>query len=251
MALMVGNGPVDDLKIRGKAIEALAVIASSISKKTFMPYSENIINALLQLEASNLPEDDPRLPLLHRSWGKFAKALGKDFAPILPPILPRIIRSASLEADVKILSPEQQEDEGWQLLELDQQNVLGINTAVTQEKTAAMTLLYWLAFELQELMFPHIPQILPLCINGIEFFYHDAVRTAAFSIIPCLVRATKDTLGRDHPDLQKILLFSFPHLMSAINNEITTEVLLVMLDALDEVNTITNLTYVKKNKKTN
>mmetsp|Transcript_114158 Transcript_114158/g.170746 ORF Transcript_114158/g.170746 Transcript_114158/m.170746 type:complete len:1076 (-) Transcript_114158:51-3278(-) len=231
--LLNGSGSVDSLKIRGKAIEGIGLIAAAVGSSVFAPHCQDVMGHLLQLETSNLSAEDPRAPLLQRSWGRFSKALGKDFAPFLPPILPRILASAGLEADIKLLTDDQKEEENWQLIQLDKQNTLGINTTVIQEKSDAMTLLYWLSYELRELFFPYIQQILPICLDGLGFFYHDSVRISAASIIPCLLRATFAHTN-NYTEVQNLFRYVFSHVLGAIDNELEIDVQLVFLDALQE-----------------
>ena len=237
LPLLHGKGQVHSLKIQGKAIEGVALIAAAVGSNVFSQHCSDVMGLLLQLETAGLPADDPRLSLLQRSWGRLSKALGRDFAPYLAPILPRLLKSAALEADIKLLTDDQVEDQEWQLIQLDKQNTLGINTSVIQEKNEAMTLLYWLAYEIKELFFPYIQQILPICLDALGFFYNDSVRMSAGSIIPCLLRSTFSHT-ENYGEVQNLFRYIFPHLIGAIENELEPDVLLVLLDSLQEASTI-------------
>lgn len=232
--LLKGEGQVDSLKIRGKCIEGIALIAAAVGISCFGKHAQVVMETLIGLESSNLPADDPRAILLQRSWGRFARALRRDFAPYLTPLLPKLLKSASLEAEIKLLTEDEKEEDNWQLIQLDLQNTLGINTSIVQEKNEAMSLLYWLALELKELFYPHIQQILPICINALGFIYHDSVRMSAGSILPCLLRATMAHTN-NLEDVKNLFQYIFPTFIGAIENELEDEVLLVFYDAFEEV----------------
>jgi len=40
---------------------------------------------------------------LNATWGKLCQALGHDFAPLLPVIMPTILRAAAAKTDVSII----------------------------------------------------------------------------------------------------------------------------------------------------
>jgi len=233
-AYLTGSGPVDSLKLRAKSIEAIGLVAASVGLEVFRPHSQAIMNLLLELEGANLPPDDPRKPLLQRAWGRFSKALKHEFAPYLGPILPGVLRSAGLKAEVKLLSQDETEDENWQLLQIDTQNTIGVNTAVIQEKAAAMTLLFWLTYELKEQFYPYVRQIAPLCIEGLGFFYNESVRSAASSILPCLLRAAVECAGQQNPEVQSFAREVVLELLKAVDQEVYAEVTLTFLDNLQE-----------------
>ena len=232
--LLKGEGVVDSLKIRGKCIEGIGLIAGAVGASSFHKHSRQVMEILIQLETSNLPLDDPRVALLQRSWGRFARALRRDFVPYLNPLLPKILQQAALEADIKLLEEDEREDEKWQLIQLDLQNTLGVNTCVVREKNEAMSLLYWLTLELKEFIFPHIQQILPIVINALGFIYHDSVRMSAGSILPCLLRSTLAQTNNIQ-DVQNLFHYMLPNFIGAIENEIEEDVLLVYFDAFEEV----------------
>jgi hypothetical protein len=115
---------------------------------------------------------------------------------------------------------------------------LGINNAVLNEKRSAITMLYWLAEELNEGFFMYVDKLAPIVAESIGFVYEGDVRSVSGSIIPCLLRSTKAYMERHSQSsapVYQLFQFLVSPLLEAIKVEPEQEILFALLDALQEV----------------
>jgi len=147
--------------------------------------------------------DDTMLPqYLCATWAKVCQAMGPEFEPYLPIIMPPLLQSAAVKADVSIfgaflstfstrhadlntdiLDPEDEESmnterEGWETVEIEGQQV-GIKTASIEEKCQAFEMLVIHCSTMGTAFSPWLPQVLELVLPGLSFIFHDGVREAA------------------------------------------------------------------------
>ena len=132
--------------------------------------------------------------------------MGPEFEPYLPVIMPPLLASAAVKADVSIfgartsilhlrvhltnsctcaLSDSEDEEsgitpdrEGWETLEIEGQQV-GIKTASIEEKCQAFEMLVIHCSTMGVAFAPYLGQTLELVLPGLNFVFHDGVREAA------------------------------------------------------------------------
>eukprot|EP00918_Siedleckia_nematoides_P062669 GHVU01136615.1.p2 GENE.GHVU01136615.1~~GHVU01136615.1.p2 ORF type:complete len:153 (+),score=13.16 GHVU01136615.1:294-752(+) len=139
------------------------------------------------------------------TWAKICQAMGEDFVPYLPVVMPPLLRAASVKADVITVtgmfepstvgmlmnvSPPDDEHaearEGWETLDLDGQHV-SVRTAALEEKNQAFETLVIHCSTLGSGFAPYLSQVLELTIPGLRFKYHEGVREAcAMYVLPRL-----------------------------------------------------------------
>ncbi|GJJ16311.1 hypothetical protein Clacol_010608 [Clathrus columnatus] len=194
------HGP-EHHKLRCKAMECAGLIAIAVGRDTFRQDSQEFVNLLIQLQnyllMSRLPQDGPMDPddtmlpqYLSETWAKVCQAMGPEFEPYLPIVMPPLLKSSSLKADVSILDSDDdgviQEKDGYETVDIEGQQV-GIKTASIEEKCRAFEMLVVHCSTMGVKFAPWLPQILPLVVPGLTFIFHDGVREAAAMLIPMLL----------------------------------------------------------------
>lgn len=133
------------------------------------------------------------------TWAKVCQAMGHEFEPYLPVVMPPLLQAASAKADVSVwgklchsclstfgdLSRVVEEDddnqmetrEGWETVSLDGQNV-GIKTSVIEEKCQAFETLVIYCSTLGAKFAPYLSQSLELVLPSFRFYFHEGVREA-------------------------------------------------------------------------
>jgi importin-5 len=86
--------------LRGKAMEAISLIAVAVGKQTFAPDAKEVLAAMLQAQTSPMEADDPQISYLQQAWARLCKALGQDFVPYLPHIIPNLLAAASIQPHI-------------------------------------------------------------------------------------------------------------------------------------------------------
>ncbi|KAF8584878.1 ARM repeat-containing protein [Ramaria rubella] len=202
-------------KLRCKAMECAGLIAIAVGRETFRPDASQFVDLLMQLQNSAIDPDDTLLPhYLSASWAKVCQAMGPEFEPYLPVVMPPLLRSAAVKADVSIFDPEDEEGmssdkEGWETIELEGQQV-GIKTASIEEKCQAFEMLVIHCSTMGVKFVPWLSQVLELVLPGLNFIFHDGVREAAALLVPMLLVCGKKS---------NILT---PDILNAVFNQLVT-----------------------------
>lgn len=184
---------------------------------------------------SNSSEDDPMLVTYTiGAWAKVCQALGPEFEPYLPAVMPSCLTAAAAKADLSIhgecwdrfpvlehlTEDVADEDEtledrpGWEFFPLDGRQV-GIQTSIMEDKHHAFNTLLIYCSTLGPHFAPYLSQTLELTLPSLGFVFHDGVRETASFLLPALL-----TCGKDSGTLT-------PHMVSAtftqVVNAIATE----------------------------
>ena len=131
------------------------------------------------------------------TWAKICQAMGPEFEPYLPVVMPPLVNAAGTKADISVYGMSDiectelsltntfieednenvEEREGWETLQLDGQTV-GIRTSAIEEKCQAFETLVIYCSTLQARFAPYLAQSLELTLPSLRFYFHDGVREA-------------------------------------------------------------------------
>jgi hypothetical protein len=137
--------------LRGKTMECASLVALSVGKDIFIPHANEFINLLRETQMGITDPDDPQSSYLLSAWARVCKVLGAEFAPYLEIILPPLLASAQLQADVKAFEPgeaipdDYSPEEGWELIDVRGKTV-GIRTSTLEDKCTAIEMLGFFIF---------------------------------------------------------------------------------------------------------
>jgi len=227
--------------LRGKAMECCTLIGVAVGKDKFYPDAKEIMELMLKTQAVVLDNDDPQVGFLLQAWARVCRCLGKDFVPYLGHVMPSLLHSAKLSPDITISDQDNtQEQEGWEFIPVGDKRI-GINTSVLEEKSTACNMLYCYASELQEGFFPYVDETAKLLVPLMRFFYHDGVRSAAVTTMPCLMTSASRYFagaGAAQPDamyIRNLFNFMFIPFLEAMKEEIDMEILVMGIESFVEV----------------
>ncbi|KIJ25106.1 hypothetical protein M422DRAFT_193858 [Sphaerobolus stellatus SS14] len=215
MMNVLRNAGPEHRKLRCKAMECAGLIAIAVGRDTFRPDAQEFVDLLMRLQNGPTDPDDTMLPqYLCATWAKVCQAMGPEFEPYLPVIMPPLLESAAVKADVSIFDPEDEEitdREGWETVEIEGQQV-GIKTASIEEKCQAFEMLVIHCSTMGPAFAPYVPRVLELVLPGLSFIFHDGVREAAALLIPMLLSCgkkssllTNDMLNSTFSQLLKVM----------------------------------------------
>ncbi|KDQ15158.1 hypothetical protein BOTBODRAFT_158816 [Botryobasidium botryosum FD-172 SS1] len=178
--------------LRCKVMECAGLIANAVGTDMFKADAAAFAQLLLEIQEGVTEPDDPTSHYLISTWAKVCTALGPSFEPYLPYVMPPLLRSAAVKADVAIVDEDASEKEGWELIDMDGQQV-GIRTATLEEKCTAFDMLLTHCATLGPKFAPYLPRTLELALPGLKFFFHDGVREACAMLIPVLIVCGKES----------------------------------------------------------
>lgn len=133
------------------------------------------------------------------TWAKVCQAMGEEFEPYLPVVMPPLLAAASTKTEVSVygkfnilsvvvmlryscMGPEDTSDEpedreGWELLNMDGQQI-GIRTSALEEKCQAFETLLIYSSTLGPRFVSYLTPTLELVLPNLRFFFHEGVREA-------------------------------------------------------------------------
>ncbi|KAF5347677.1 hypothetical protein D9758_014842 [Tetrapyrgos nigripes] len=179
-------------RMRVKAMECAGLIAIAVGRDTFRPDAITLVELLIRIQKSPIDPQDTQLShYLMGTWAKICQAMGVEFEPYLPVVMPDLLATASAKADVSVYDDEDgkvEEREGWETVNMDGQT-LGIRTSAIEEKCQAFETMVIYASTLQGRYAPYLAQSLEVTLPALRFYFHDGVREACAMLIPMLIQS--------------------------------------------------------------
>ncbi|KAG7504065.1 importin-5 [Solea senegalensis] len=226
---IVENAVQKELRLlRGKTIECISLIGLAVGKEKFMPDASAVMQLLLktQTDFNDLEDDDPQISYMISAWARMCKILGKEFQQYLPVVMGPLMKTASIKPEVALLDTQDMEniseDEGWEFVNLGDQQSFGIKTAGLEEKATACQMLVCYAKELKEGFVEYTVQVVNLMVPLLKFYFHDGVRVAAAESMPLLLECAR-VRGPEY--LTQMWHFMCDALIKAIGTEPDSDVL--------------------------
>ncbi|KAF9236016.1 armadillo-type protein [Melanogaster broomeanus] len=185
----------DHHKLRVKAMECAGLIAIAVGRDVFRPDARTLIDVLMNIQNSPVdPSDTLLATYLIATWAKICQALGPEFEPFLPVVMPPLLNAASAKADVSVYDAEDEnyDREGWETISMDGQ-IVGIRTSTIDEKCQAFDTLVIYCSILGGRFGPYLTQSLELTLPALLFYFHEGVREAACRLIPLLLSCGKSS----------------------------------------------------------
>ncbi|CAL8275440.1 unnamed protein product [Arctogadus glacialis] len=188
---IVENAVQKELRLlRGKTIECISLIGLAVGKEKFMPDASAVMQLLLktQTDFNDLEDDDPQISYMISAWARMCKILGKEFQQYLPVVMGPLMKTASIKPEVALLDTQDMEniseDDGWEFVNLGDQQSFGIKTAGLEEKATACQMLVCYAKELKEGFVEYTEQVVKLMVPLLKFYFHDDILTPLTSDLP-------------------------------------------------------------------
>uniref|UniRef100_A0A8D3E823 TOG domain-containing protein n=1 Tax=Scophthalmus maximus TaxID=52904 RepID=A0A8D3E823_SCOMX len=200
---IVENAVQKELRLlRGKTIECISLIGLAVGKDKFMPDASAVMQLLLktQTDFNDLEDDDPQISYMISAWARMCKILGKEFQQYLPVVMGPLMKTASIKPEVALLDTQDMEniseDDGWEFVNLGDQQSFGIKTAGLEEKATACQMLVCYAKELKEGFVEYTEQVVKLMVpllklvRGVSITF-SRVRVAAAESMPLLLECAR------------------------------------------------------------
>uniref|UniRef100_A0A673MSZ1 Importin-5-like n=1 Tax=Sinocyclocheilus rhinocerous TaxID=307959 RepID=A0A673MSZ1_9TELE len=152
-----------------------------VYREFFMPDASAVMQLLLktQTDFNDLEDDDPQISYMISAWARMCKILGKEFQQYLPVVMGPLMKTASIKPEVALLDTQDMEnmseDDGWEFVNLGDQQSFGIKTAGLEEKATACQMLVCYAKELKEGFVEYTEQVVKLMVPLLKFYFHDDI----------------------------------------------------------------------------
>uniref|UniRef100_A0AAZ3PXV9 IPO4/5-like TPR repeats domain-containing protein n=1 Tax=Oncorhynchus tshawytscha TaxID=74940 RepID=A0AAZ3PXV9_ONCTS len=227
---IVENAVQKELRLlRGKTIECISLIGLAVGKdKVHTALSTRCSVHVSYARGFVTPRC---ISYMISAWARMCKILGKEFQQYLPVVMGPLMKTASIKPEVALLDTQDMEnmseDDGWEFVNLGDQQSFGIKTAGLEEKATACQMLVCYAKELKEGFVEYTEQVVKLMVPLLKFYFHDdillmgALTTSAESM-PLLLECAR-VRGPDY--LTQMWHFMCDALIKAIGTEPDSDVL--------------------------
>jgi hypothetical protein len=88
--------------LRAKSMECISLVGMAVGKERFREDAKGVMQVLVGLQATQMEDDDPTISYMLQAWARLCKCLGQEFLPYLPTVMPPLLHSADLKADLKV-----------------------------------------------------------------------------------------------------------------------------------------------------
>ena len=89
-------------QFKGQVIEAITILSSAIGKEKFLPHADKVVQAILEIQLTQLEQKDPQKSYLLSAWQRICLLLKQDFTKYLSAVLPSIFKMATLNPEMSI-----------------------------------------------------------------------------------------------------------------------------------------------------
>lgn len=218
-------------RIRGKAIESMTMICTSVGKDIFSQHVPDTIALLKEIQDS-ISETDPLKAYILSAWQRIAATLQKDFAPYLHGILPGLLSAAGTTAGVSV---ESEPDALVDLASLvtDSNKKISISTSDLEDKDLALHSLITIIDVLKESYAPFAEQTTNIVLPLVNYTPNEHIRQAAATLCGSLITSVK-SLGTSESEQAVINLarLYLGALWQATAVEVDTETIVAQLGAI-------------------
>eukprot|EP01111_Echinosteliopsis_oligospora_P006765 TRINITY_DN2110_c0_g1_i3.p1 TRINITY_DN2110_c0_g1~~TRINITY_DN2110_c0_g1_i3.p1 ORF type:complete len:870 (-),score=260.72 TRINITY_DN2110_c0_g1_i3:783-3392(-) len=227
-------------KLRGKAMECISLIGSSVGPEKFFADAKDTMDILVQIQkeytAGNEEHEDV-MPYLHQASARMCRVLGSSFVPYLAILMPPLIATAAAKADLTVMDEDEDPGvvEGWEFYLVGDKK-LGVHTSSLDEKAGACNMISCYADEMKEGFFPYVNQCAEVLVPLLKFYFNDGVRIACVSAMPALLRSAYLFLqtsgaaqGADTMFVRNLLAFMLPTFHDSLQQEEDLDILNTML----------------------
>ncbi|EGR31191.1 hypothetical protein IMG5_116170 [Ichthyophthirius multifiliis] len=191
-------------QLRGQTIECITLIAHSVSKEKFLPYLDQITNIIINIQESNLDNQDPQKTYVLSGWQRLCLKYNVELTTYLPKILPGVFKIVS-QIIKKDACDSDEAEVALAMLEvfIDQ---FGSNYVNYVEETTKL--------------------ISPLC----SYKYSESIRDQASKCLPGLIKC-----AQQQPETQKNMVRYFLGLLwDAASSEFDSEIIISQITAMKE-----------------
>lgn len=172
-------------RLRGKTIECMSCICTTVGKDVFAQHSAQVIAVLKQIQ-DRLTENDTLKAYILSAWQRLAATLKGDFSQYLGSILPGLLNTIAQEANISISSqPEEMLDLASIMNE--QNSKVSISTADLEDKDVALQALLTIIDVLKEAYAPYIEQTSTLIMPFLNYTANPEIREVSATILASLV----------------------------------------------------------------
>jgi hypothetical protein len=227
--------------MRAKALECISLVGMAVGKEKFAADAGGIMQYMQNVQAAGLDPDDPFASYMLQAGARICTALGQDFIPYLPIVMPTMLQTAGANPDFKVGDEEDEganEDDDTETFFVAGKRV-SLHTSALEEKATACTMLCCFAYELKEGFCQYVDEVKTIMLPLLKFYFNEEVRIAAAQTLPELLKSyvegTAKGMGPNEETCRRLAAEMWPQLVDSLRKEVDPDVVHVMLQSVQEM----------------
>ena len=228
--------------MRAKALECISLVGMAVGKEKFANDAGAIMQFMQNVQAAGLDPDDPFASYMLQAAARICTALGQDFVPYLPIVMPPMLEAAGAKPDFKVAEGDEDgagnEDDDTETFFVAGKRV-SLHTSALEEKATACSMLCCFAYELKEGFCQYVEQVKNIMIPLLKFYFNEEVRIAAAQTLPELLKSfvegASKGMGPTEDNCRQIAAEMWPHLVESLAKEVDPDVVHIMLQSVQEM----------------
>mmetsp|Transcript_21921 Transcript_21921/g.43521 ORF Transcript_21921/g.43521 Transcript_21921/m.43521 type:complete len:1087 (-) Transcript_21921:464-3724(-) len=221
----------EQAELRGKAVDAISFIGLSIGAELFASDAKELMAMFVDMIHQNqFAADDVCEQYILFAFTRICEALGEDFLPFLPSVMPLVLHRAGKDEDWARLAKNDEDGSPASARLLSK----GFTSAL-EEKTQACCILAGFCHDLGPAYYPYLPETVSILVPLMHFRFNDDLRTAAMTAAPDLVKCAVQAVGASAAPLHYLVdLFRnlLAELLKCCRTEVDLDILLVLVQTL-------------------
>ncbi len=180
-------------QLQCRALEAMSLVFLAVGREQINAADlQSFIKHLVDLQQSNLSEDDEMGSFLSSAWVRMSTVLGSDIAQFLPLIIPPLLQKAGQKADLKSFdldeSIEGYDENEWEFATIRGKRI-GLRTATLDSKLEALQDLTTFIEALGTAYLPVAGETLNVVVPLLHFSLDENIQAAAAEVLAQLLSA--------------------------------------------------------------
>ncbi|KAI2493412.1 Vacuolar 14 Fab1-binding region [Fragilaria crotonensis] len=177
--------------LRGRALECMGHMAIAVGKQTFRPYFTGTMQCAcdgLATESTDLHE------FAYAVFANLAKVMGEEFAPVLPDLVPHLIKVIGANEGHMEKADDEDGDQFNNLDDSDDEEdedgagyVLHVRTALLEAKKGAITAIGEMAAHTGSAFVPHLEEVMEVLSEAGRTHWHPLVKCEVAEALPSMV----------------------------------------------------------------
>ena len=226
---------------QARALECATLFGDAMPKEAYLADAQQLMQFMHHQQQAGLDFDHPLRSYMLQAYTRIGRCLGRDFAQYLNMIMPSLLQSAGVQAEVVTIqdTDEPGEDdlsEGAEKykVNLGEGRVITVHTSALEEKTTAMQMLGSMAKEMKELFAPYVESVFQLAAPLMLFSgtVHDDLRACSIACVPPLIDSINAT--GDKKIVKQLFDFSIKQLFTALSQEVEMDVVKTVAQSIKE-----------------
>ncbi|CAD8070471.1 unnamed protein product [Paramecium primaurelia] len=165
-------------QLKGQVIETITLIASAVGEQVYLPYLQQTVQILIQIQTNNLEAIDPQKSYILSGWQRLALICPQQLAKYLGDVVPSLFQLIELVFNINSTDSSNEEE---------------LHTYDNEEAQVAIHTLSVFIQEMKQSFFPFVERCIKLIVPLSQFNSDSNIRSAACKCLVNLVKNVKET----------------------------------------------------------